>query len=202
MPCSAPLPIPTITAVGAANPMAQGQAISSTAMKLERAKSRAGCGPQSIQTPKLIAAMPITIGTKTPAILSAICWMGGLEACAASTSVMIWARTVSRPTFVASKRNVPVLLSVAPKTSAPGRFCTSRLSPVSMDSSTADAPSRTTPSTGIFSPGRTTTRSPTCTASTGMSTSRPSRTTRAVFACRPMSFLMASEVRPLARASR
>ncbi len=202
MPCSAPFPIPTMTAVGAARPMAQGQAMSRTAMKLERANRKAGAGPKTSQTPKLRIATPMTIGTKTAAIRSATFWIGGLEACAASTSWMIWARTVSRPTFVASKTNRPVLLIVAPKTSAPMRFSTGSDSPVSIDSSTAEAPSRMTPSTGIFSPGRTTTRSPTSTASTGMSTSRPSRTTRAVFARRPMSVRIASEVRPLARASR
>ena len=38
-------------------------------------------------------------------------------------------------------------------------------------SSTYDDPSRTTPSTGIFSPGRTETRSPTCNAEIGTSSS-------------------------------
>ena len=42
-------------------------------------------------------------------------------------------------------------------------------SPVSIDSSTADAPSVTTPSTGIRSPGFTITRSSTSTASTATS---------------------------------
>ena len=59
----------------------------------------------------------------------------------------------------------------------------------------------TTPSTGIFSPGRTMTTSPTCTSSTGTSTSLPSRSTRAVFAFSPRSLRMASEVWPFARAS-
>ena len=44
---------------------------------------------------------------------------------------------------------------------------TGRLSPVSMDSSTADSPSSTVPSTGMRSPGRTTTMSPGRTSSTG-----------------------------------
>ncbi len=56
-------------------------------------------------------------------------------------------------------------------TSSPGPFPTGMDSPVSMDSSTAERPSVTTPSTGIFSPGRTITRSPTSTSSTGTSIS-------------------------------
>ena len=54
---------------------------------------------------------------------------------------------------------------------------------------------------GTFSPGRTRTRSPTWTASIGMSCSTPSRITRAVLACRPISALIAAPVCFLARAS-
>ncbi len=186
MPCSAALPTPTITAVGAASPMAQGQAIRRTAIRLLNAKTKAGAGPQTAQTPKVTSAMPTTAGTKTAAIRSASCWIGGFEAWACSTSLTIWANAVSLPTLVASKVKAPVLLRVAPKTAAPGRFSTGRLSPVSIDSSTADAPSRTMPSTGIFSPGRTTIQSPTWTCSMGVSSSTgpasDRRSTRAVFA--------------------
>ena len=49
-----------------------------------------------------------------------------------------------------------------------------------MLASTADAPSTTTPSVAIFSPGRTMNRSPTTSRSTGMRTSRPSRRTDGV----------------------
>ena len=83
-------------------------------------------------------------------------------------------------------------------TSSPGCFSTGSDSPVIIDSSTALAPSTTTPSTGNLSPGRTSTMSPASTSSTGMSVSTPSRNTRAVFGCRPTSFLIASEVLPLA----
>ena len=128
-------------------------------------------------------------------------WMGALDPWASSTSLMIWASTVSFPTLVASNLNVPVLFRVAPITWSPRRFSTGRLSPVSMDSSTAEAPSRTTPSTGTFSPGRTITRSPIWTSSVGMSVSSPFRMTRAVFAWSPIRRLIASLVRPLAIAS-
>ncbi len=76
------------------------------------------------------------------------------------------------------------------------------LSPVIMLSSTADLPSTTVPSTGTFSPGETSRRSPTATSSIGTSTSRPSRTTVATFGARPISLLIASLVLPLATASR
>ena len=70
-----------------------------------------------------------------------------------------------------------------------------------MLSSTVLAPSVTTPSTGSFSPGRTRTRSPGTTSSTGMSRSVPSRRTRAVLGDSPASAVMAAAVRFFARAS-
>ena len=74
---------------------------------------------------------------------------------------------------------------VAPITVSPAALVTGIGSPVTIDSSTAEVPSVTSPSTGIFSPGRTTTMSPGTTSSTGISASAPSRTTRAVRACKP-----------------
>jgi hypothetical protein len=53
-------------------------------------------------------------------------------------------------------------------------FSTGIGSPVTIDSSTALRPSSTTPSTGTFSPGRTRSRSPACTASSGTSLLVPS----------------------------
>ena len=98
-------------------------------------------------------------------------------------------------------RCVPVRLMVAPMTVSPAALSTGRLSPVSMLSSTAVAPSVTTPSTGTFSPGRTRTRSPTTTCSTGTSTSAPSRSTRAVFGASPTRAVIAAAVCFLALAS-
>ena len=111
------------------------------------------------------------------------------------------ASAVSRPTRVARMTNVPVVFWVAPMTSSPGPTATGIGSPVSIDASTADPPSTTTPSTGMRSPGRTRSRSPTATASSGISWSVPSRTTRAVVGLSPTSRWMAPAVRPLARAS-
>ena len=90
---------------------------------------------------------------------------------------------------------------VPANTAAPADFSTGMLSPVSMDSSTADAPSRTLPSTAIRSPGRTTRTSKGRTCSTGISISVPSRSTRATAGCNSMSRWMAAEAFPRARAS-
>src|SRR5207249_4341515 len=73
---------------------------------------------------------------------------------------------------VARIRSVPDPLSVAPITVSPECFSTGTGSPVSIDSSTADDPSITTPSTGIRSPGRTRSTSPARTCSSGTSASR------------------------------
>ncbi len=75
---------------------------------------------------------------KWPATQSASFWIGALLACASSTSLIICASAVSAPTFVASNVNAPVLLSVPPITISPARFSTGMLSPVSIDSSTAE----------------------------------------------------------------
>ena len=81
---------------------------------------------------------------------------------------------------VASTTRLPLPFSVAPVTGSPAAFSTGTGSPVSIDSSTDERPSTTVPSTGTFSPGRTRSRSPTATAASGTSSSRPSaRITRA-----------------------
>ena len=83
---------------------------------------------------------------------------------------------------------------VAPVTSSPTVLATGMGSPVIIDSSTDESPSTTMPSTGSRSPGRAAMMSPTTTLSMGMFRSSPSRTTHAVFGCRPMSERMASPV--------
>ncbi len=71
-----------------------------------------------------------------------------------------------------------------------------------MDSSTAEAPSTTTPSAATFSPGLTTMMSPGRISPMGTSASPPSLNTLAVRAWSPMSLFIDSVVRPLALASR
>ena len=108
--------------VGVASPMAQGQAMISTATAFTRANVNAGVGPNSSQIPKVNAAAASTTGTKTPVTRSTSAWIGNLAPCAASTMRMIWASMVSPPTLVAVNEKLPVLLSVPPTTSAPALF--------------------------------------------------------------------------------
>jgi hypothetical protein len=75
-------------------------------------------------------------------------------------------------------------------------------SPVSIDSSTVLSPESSSPSTGMRSPGRTTTVSPRRTSSTGTSAVLPSsRWSRAVRGCSATSDRSAADVCRLARAS-
>ena len=94
---------------------------------------------------------------------------------------------------VAWKRKLPVRFSVPPMTGEPACFSTGIDSPVSIDSSTDDEPSRTRPSVAMRSPGRTTTVSPTITCSAGISASSPPRITCAVAGFRSSSLRTAAE---------
>ena len=62
IPFSAPLPTPTMIEVGVASPMAQGQAMTSTAVRRIRAGTNSP--PTNHQTIKVNRANPITPGTK------------------------------------------------------------------------------------------------------------------------------------------
>ncbi len=146
--------------------------MTSTEMNMVREKTTDS--PDRNQARPASRAMAMTMGTKYPETMSAILAMGALEPWASSTSLMIRARAVSLPTWVALNLITPFLLRLAPMTLSPGCFSTGMLSPVSMDSSTEVRPSMTSPSTGIFSPGFTRRISPTSTSSMGISISLPS----------------------------
>ena len=103
----------------------------------------------------------MTTGTNTAETRSASRCTGALPDCAASTRRAICASWVSAPTRVARTTSRPPALTVAPTTESPGPTSTGTGSPVSMLASTAEDPSTTWPSVAIFSPGRTTNRSPT-----------------------------------------
>ena len=201
MPFSAPLVVPTMIAVGVARPMAQGQAMTSTAMALIIAAAQPIWATQ-IHPRNVASAAATMIGTNHLPISSVSFWMGALLPCASCTSLAIWASVVSLPTFVASNLIKPSRLTVAPMTSSPGPLLTGIGSPVIIASSNADRPSQMIPSTGTFPPGRTNTVSPTFTSSTPISASTPPRSTQAVLARSPIRALNASEVLPLARVSR
>ncbi len=68
IPNSAARPEPAIMEDGVANPSAQGQAITSTAIKTSKAGVNSPGRTQMIQTKNVTIAMPTTIGTKTPEI--------------------------------------------------------------------------------------------------------------------------------------
>ena len=202
-PSRAPRPIATMIETGVARPSAQGQAMIRTATAFTRAWARRGSGPQRSQTPNVAADKSATAGTKTPATASAVFCAGARLRWAFSTIRTIPARSVPEPIFSARMTSAPLPLIVAPTRCAPGPFSAGIGSPVTIDSSTALAPSRTTPSTGTFSPGRTRRRSPTCTRSTGMSSSEPSpRMRRAVLAPNSNSARRAPRVRLRAPSSR
>ena len=145
--------------------------------------------------------MEMTAGTKKPETVSAILAMGALVAAASLTIRMIWASVVSSPTRVASHFRKPDWLVVAALTLSPAALSTGMLSPVRALSFTALEPSSTRPSTGMFSPGRTTKRSPFFTCAMGTVTSAPSRSRVAVWGASFIRLLSASVVLPLERAS-
>jgi hypothetical protein len=94
------------------------------------------------------------------------------------------------------------MFTVAPVTGSPGPTSAGIDSPVTSDASTAEPPSATIPSVAIFSPGRTTNRSPAASSVTGTRRSDPSRSTAAVLAPRAASAASARPDRSRARASR
>ena len=169
-----------------------------TSTEIPRANANPISFPASSHTIMVITAMVITVGTKTPDTLSAIFAIGALVAAASDTILMIWESVVSSPTRVASQRKNPDWFVVAALTEEPFCLSTGILSPVSAASLTALLPSMTIPSTGMFSPGRTTKISPCRTSAIDTVTSCPSRTTVAVFGASRIRLFKASVVLPFA----
>ena len=85
----------------------------------------------------------------------------------------ICASSVSPPTRSARIRSVPVPLMVAPMTRLPGCFVDRHRLAGHHRLVDGALPRRTDPSTGIFSPGRTRSTSPTATVASGTSRSWP-----------------------------
>ena len=148
-------------ATGVASPNAHGQLMTRT--EIPRANANPISCPTSSHTIVVITAIAMTTGTKTPDTLSATFAIGAFVAAASLTIWMICASVVSSPTLVASHRRKPDWFTVAADTGSPTFLSTGMLSPVNAASFTALEPSSTLPSTGIFSPGRTTKMSPFCT---------------------------------------
>ena len=189
-----------MSAVGVASPNAQGQAMMSTATAAVNAA--AAEEPKASQPARVSSETTMTTGTKIAETRSASRCTGAFPDWASSTRRAICASAVSAPTLVARTTSRPYVLTTDPARMDPTPTSTGTDSPVSSDWSTAESPSTTTPSVAIFSPGRTTTRSPTWSSETGTRTSSPPRWTRASLAPSSSSLRIASEERPFARASR
>ena len=128
-------------------------------------------------------------------------WIGAFAAWADSTMRMMRASVVSAPIAVVRTVSAPSALMAPPVTLSPTPLATGRLSPVMSDSSMWLRPSTMSPSTATRSPGRTMTRSPTTTCSTGTSSSTSPRRTRAVVGRSAFSARIASAVCRFARCS-
>ena len=201
IPSCAPRPVPTISAVGVASPSAHGQAMITTATAAVNAA--AALPPNASQPASVSSESAITIGTNTPETRSA----------SRCTSRLARLRLRDQPRDLRQRR-----VGADPRRAhdqasrgvdrrarhldRPRPTSTGTDSPVSIEASTADSPLSTTPSVAIFSPGRTTNRSPTRSCSTGTSTSSPSRSTRASLAPSSSSLRIASPERRFARASK
>ena len=159
-PACAPRPTPTMIDIGVARPSAQGQAMISTLTAATRPKASLGSGPNQAQAANATMATAMTVGTNQPATRSASRWIGARERCASATICTICDSSVSRPTLSARMMKLPDWLSVPAITLAPTSLVTGMDSPVTSDSSSEERPSRMTPSTGTFSPGRTRKESP------------------------------------------
>ena len=201
IPSCAPRPVPTISAVGVASPSAHGQAMISTATAAVNAADASPGERASRRASR--ARSRCTIGTKTAETRSASRCTGALPGLrlARPAARSARARCRRRPSSRATTSR-PEVLIVAPATSSPGPTSTGTGSPVSIDWSTAESPSTTTPSVAIFSPGRTTNGRRPRARSTGTSTSSPSRSTRASFAPSSSSARIAAPERRFARASK
>ena len=179
IPYFAATPVPAMMATGVAKPIAQGQAITSTATARIRATSSGS--PANIQPASVASATTKTTGTNTALTWSTSRCIGALAACASSTKRMMWDSTVCAPTAVRRTNTRPSPLMLPPWTRAPGALVTGMDSPVSMDSSACVWPSLMRPSAAKRSPALTTTTSPTSSSDTGTSTSPsgPSQCARA-----------------------
>ena len=125
------------------------------------------------------------------------CSDGARRACADPTIRMMWASVVSDAGLVHSISSAPSPLIVPAKTVSPGPLPTGRLSPVMGAWLTPLVPRATRPSSGIRSPGLTTTIDPTATSCGRTSSSVPSGlSSRAVGGARSMSAATARRARP------
>mmetsp|Transcript_123 Transcript_123/g.507 ORF Transcript_123/g.507 Transcript_123/m.507 type:complete len:219 (+) Transcript_123:1068-1724(+) len=177
-PFRAPSDVATSTAVGVANPSAQGHATTSTSVANlsgpiqgaapndPASMSAPGnkASPASVQNPNVAALMPMTPNTNGPAMASASLCTGAARPWASSIVFVMPATMDESPLLDAFIVNGPSKTPVPALTLLSFVLYTNTGSPVSVASSTPALPATTTPSTGIISPGFTRTKSPGCTA--------------------------------------
>ena len=202
MPCLAPLPMPTVRAVGVASPSAQGQAMMSTLMNVVRAKAAGLLSGKRVQNRAEAMARMTTVGTKILDMRSASCCICGLEPRACSTRATICDSRVWLPTFWAMILRVPSWLMLPAKTWLPLVLAAGMGSPVMADSSMWELPERTLPSMGMRSPGLMMTKSPSRISAASTVISWLFRMTVAWEGCSERRSLMACALRFLARSSR
>src|SRR5699024_11516248 len=98
--------------VGVAKPKAQGQAIINTAITFPNAPFTEPGSNKKYHPIKVAKDIIITIGTKIPVILSAICWIGAFEAWASSTIDIMLDNAVSATVLVSLVVNILFCLIV------------------------------------------------------------------------------------------
>ena len=129
------------------------------------------------------------------ATLSASFCTGACADSAFSTSAMMREKVVSLPTRSVVMSSAPESTSVPANTAAPTSLSLGMLSPV-MEASFTDAwPLTTRPSTGIFSPGRTRTTSPTFNSLSGTVRSQSDPRTSATCGTEPINNLIEARAR-------
>src|SRR5699024_12218945 len=107
IPLWAARPLSTMIDVVMAKPKAQGQAIINTAINFPNAPFKEQGSNKKYHPIKVAKDIIITIGTKTPVILSAICWIGAFEAWASSTIDIMLDNAVSAAVLVTLAVNIP-----------------------------------------------------------------------------------------------
>ena len=167
-PASAPRPVPTMIAMGVASPSAQGQAMISTATALTSACAKRGCGPE--QAPSHKGQRRDGNHHRHEPGSDAIGQALNRRAAALRLAHQLHdlrQQGFAADAFRAHDERTGAVDGCADHFAAWHPSRTGIDSPVIIDSSTELPPSSTTPSTGTFSPGRTRSRSPGLTWSSG-----------------------------------
>ena len=190
--CLVAFPIAAMMAVGVAKTRAQGQ-------KTTRMVTARMISPVRSQV-KAAALRAIT--TIQVAHRSAMPTIFAFPASADCTRrIMRWME-LSSPTLVAFISKEPNWLTVPLDTGSPGCLSTGRDSPVMTAWLIDVSPETIFPSTGMVSPGRTRSRSPTQTCSAGIISSWPPASLRAVWGVRWTSFSMPARAFATVRSSK